>query len=313
MELIAKVTSRCDMSCTFCSASNIRANDMTPKEVADAANRIGATSIILLGGAALCMGIEFYLKLLSLTKATLDFTTNLKDFSMNPEIWTPLFKEERVSVCTSFNFGTTRMLDPHTVYTVDKFKATMKLFNEKIGYMPQFIAVIDKENAHTWRKHIELAKELGTRCRLNNALKLGRQGETFPRAEMFKIWTTIAREGLDQYELNTYERATGRCPINSCQLCETTIRVVQKCNGKIVFYNCDDRSNAKNTPLSESQIETAPRKSSPTPMFMKCYSCELFNVCNGCKTNVERITDPEQYCETMESIKEDIISLGWKL
>lgn len=314
MELIVKVTSRCDMCCTFCSATKLGLQDMTPEEIAYAAKTVNAQTLILLGGEALCMGSDFYRELLELTNAKLDFTTNLKAFHQNTDTWTPLFKHKRVNVCTSFNYGTSRMLDANTIYDENRFCDTMYLFNEKVGYMPPFIAVMDENNINTWRQHIELAKKLGTTVRLNNALKLGRQGKYFPRSKMFKIWVQIAKEGLDEYEINTKERNIGRCPINSCQLCSSTIRVVQKNkNGELIFYNCDDRSNMGCLPLSHDKITDIPHKEPPLPMFNKCYSCDLFHVCNGCQTNLMQIEDKEEYCHDMESIKEDIIKLGWKL
>ena len=287
---------------------------MTPQEVANAAKLTKASSIILLGGEALCMGVDFYLELLKLTTASLDFTTNLKAFYQNPDEWSPLFRDERVSVCTSFNYGTSRLYSPKQVYNEQMFIKTMRLFKSRVGYTPMFIAVIDKNNVHLWRQHIELAKKLGTRCRLNNALKLGRQGEYFPRSEMFKIWIQIAKEKLDKYELNTYERMIGRCPINSCQLCASTIRVVQKNNkGQIVYYNCDDRSSMGCETLPVSDVPSRPHKSNPTPMFVKCYTCRLFNICNGCKTNIMQIKDKEKYCYDMKQMEHDIVNLRWRL
>ena len=312
MELIAKVTSRCDMACTFCSASKLGLDDLTPEVVADAAKKTKAQNIIILGGEALCLGVDYYYKLLELTDIPLSFTTNLKDFYLHPDTWAPLFKNPRVSVCTSFNYGSSRLFDKNTVYTEDMFKKTMKLFEEKVGYVPPFIAVFDENNISTWRKHIELAKELGTKCRLNNAMKFGRQGKYFPRAEMFKIWVQLAKEGLGDYEVNVSERSRGICPINSCGLCRSTIRVVQKRNGKIIYHDCDDRSNALCAPLDEDDVASEPIIAhSKTPLRFECYQCQLYNICNGCSSNAEQIEDVQTYCNTMKSLENDIVEQGW--
>lgn len=313
MELICKVTSKCDMACTFCSASKLGLDDLTPEEISEAAKRTGAQSLILLGGEALCLGVDYYYKLLDLTKdVSLDFTTNLKDFYLHPDIWSPLFKHHRVNVCTSFNYGSTRLLDKNTVYTESMFKKTMRLFNEKVGYMPPFIAVLDENNVNTWRKHIELAKELGTKCRLNNALKYGRQSKYFPRSELFKIWVQIVKEGLDKYETNAAERFRGICPINTCGFCKSTIRVVQKRNGKIIYYNCDDRSNAIAMPLEENKIFAEPIvEDCKKPLRYECYSCKLYKLCNNCETNRTMIENVSSYCDTMKSLEKDLIEQGW--
>lgn len=301
------------MCCSFCSAANLQAEDLTPEEIADTANKIKASSIILLGGEALCMPPEFYWQLLSLTDATLDFTTNLKDFYLHPDKWTELFRQEKVSVCTSFNYGDSRRWTRKQVYTEEQFKDVMNLFHQNIGYMPMFISVIDQKNAHLWRNHIELARELCTRCRLNNALKLGRQGTYFSRADMFAIWIQIVKEHLDAYEMNCLERKTGRCPLNTCQLCSSTIRVVQKNQGKLLYYNCDDRSNMGMGELDKASLVSAPVRQMPIPMFVSCYTCKLFHICNGCQTNLLQIQDKEEYCKKMKTLEDDIISLGWRL
>ena len=313
MELICKVTSKCDMACTFCSASKLGLNDLTPEEIAKATKKTGAQSLILLGGEALCLGADYYYKLLKLTKdISLDFTTNLKDFYLHPDTWVPLFKHPRVNVCTSFNYGSTRLLDKCTVYTEDMFKKTMRLFKERVGYMPPFIAVLDENNIGTWRKHIELAKELGTRCRLNNALKYGRQSKYFPRSELFKVWVQIVKEGLDKYEINAAERFRGICPINTCGLCKSTIRVVQKKNGKVIYHNCDDRSNAALAPLKENEIFAAPTiEHCKDPLKYECYACKLYRLCNNCETNKAMVENISSYCDTMKSLENDLISQGW--
>ena len=317
MELIAKVTSRCDMACSFCSASNLSINDLTPQEIVDTVEQIHASSIILLGGEALLMGPKYYEKLLSIIPddISLDFTTNLKDFYLHPDRWTDLFLHPRVHVCTSFNYGNTRRWDKDTPLSEERFKEIMRLFEERIGYMPTFIAVIDKNNIDTWRKHIELAKELHTKVRLNNAMAFGRQTEYFSRAKLFAIWVQIVKEGLDRYEVNTSERNSGRCPYNTCLICNSTIRVMSKRNGKLIYYTCDDKSNLCLNPMKTIDEEplTPVCRHIDHPLFSKCYACQLFRICNGCETNVSQIEDKEEYCNDMLAIKDDIIKYGWKL
>ena len=316
MELIAKVTSRCDMACTFCAAANNRHYDLTPEEIAEVANKLKANTIILLGGEALMMPPEFYEKLLMLTTARLDFTTNLKDFYLHPDKWTSLFKNSRVGICTSFNYGNSRLWDKNTIYTESMFKKVMYLFKEKVGYMPIFISVLDENNIHTWRQTIELAKELNTMCRLNHALKLGRQDILYPKHKIFKIWLQIVKEGLDKYEINTYERGVGRCPANTNLMCQSSIRVMSKNKeGRIVFNDCDDLSCMEIDELTEDEVYTCQHvevlpKRVLTP---NCYGCELFRLCNGCRSYQYQLEDVETHCREMTAMKQDIIDLGWKL
>lgn len=315
MELITKVTNKCDMACSFCSANNLCSYTLTPEEVISAANVTKANTLIILGGEALTLSPEYYFNILENTKdIKLDFTTNLKDFYLHPDKWAPLFRNERVHVCTSFNYGNTRKWDKDTIYTKDMFIRTEELFKEYVGYVPMFISVIDKNNVDTWRDHIELAKRLGTMCRLNNAMKFGRQDEYFPRSKLFKIWVQIIKDGNERYEANVFERDKGRCPINTSLVCHSTIRVVSKDdNGKIQFHNCDDRSNGCMAQIKENIYELPKKQKITRVISDKCYACELFRLCNACDTNVMQIIDKEDYCNDMLSIKDDIIKYGWKL
>lgn len=303
------------MACSFCSANNLCQYTLTPDEVVAAANKTQANTLIILGGEALTLSPEYYYEILSKTKdINLDFTTNLKDFCLHPDKWVPLFKNDRVHVCTSFNYGNTRKWDANTVYTEDMFVYTEKLFKKYIGYTPMFISVIDKNNVNTWQKHIELAKKLNTMCRLNNAMKFGKQDEYFPRSKLFKIWVQIIKNGDECYEANVFERNKGRCPINSSLICHSTIRVVSKNkNGNIQFHNCDDKSNGCMNPIKKNIFELPVQQKTKQVICNKCYSCELFRICNACDTNVMQITDKEDYCNDMLSIKDDIIKFGWKL
>ena len=303
------------MACSFCSASKLGTNDLKPQEIADVAERIHAQSIILLGGEALLMGPTYYEELLSLTDAALDFTTNLKDFALHPDRWEKLFLNPRVSVCTSFNYGGTRRWDKDTPLTEEHFKSIMRLFHERVGYMPQFIAVMDENNIHTWRKLINLAKELGTKVRLNNVMPFGRSSKYYPRSKMYKVWTQIVDEGLDEYEVNTSERKSGKCPTNTNFICSSTIRVMSKKDGKIIFHDCDDKSNLGHPPLESLDAgDITPTVAQVRkPLFLKCYACRLFRVCNGCSTNREVIQDKESYCKEMLSIDQKLVTQGWRI
>lgn len=316
MELIAKVTSRCDMACTFCGAANTSYQDLTPEEIASVANKLNAQSIIIAGGEALLLPPTYYKKLLSLTTAHIDFISNLKRFYLSPDEWTPIFTHPRISVCTSFNYGNTRLWDKNTVYTEAMFKEVMHLFKERVGYTPIFISVLDENNVNTWKQTVMLAKELDTKCRLNNALKIGRQAKLFPRYHLIKIWIEIVKRGWDKYEINSFERGTGRCPSNTNFFCQSSIRVMRKNeSGDIIFYNCDDMSWRDEEQLSieevyaNQHIEMQPKK----VLTPNCYSCELFRLCNGCRSYQQQIEDVETHCREMTAMKQDIIDLGWKL
>jgi sulfatase maturation enzyme AslB (radical SAM superfamily) len=321
MELIIKPTVKCNFNCKFCAASELDIDHTpghVPNQIKDVISILKPDGLIITGGEPLCCDPEYYEELLTLCDCNITFTTNLKDFWLHPDKWIPLFRNKRISIGTSFNYGNTRCWDKDTVYTEDMFKNVMKLFKDNMGYVPSFIAVINEDNEDTYLQHVMLAKELGTYCRLNNALKMGRQGSGYPRYKVFKMWIDIINRGLGKYEQNCLERSYGRCPINVGMMCESAIRTIYVDSNQNVHYsNCEDKLNRNDG--AEIPIDLTRPIQEPTVLSydeaisMKCLSCELFNICNSCTTNRDGAKEDPEYCNEMLKLKDDIIRLGWKL
>lgn len=316
MELIAKTTQKCDMACTFCAASGCKEHIgvLEPVKIAEAADMLHIKSIILAGGENLTLPVSYFEKLLSITQddIKIELVTNLKDFYLHPDKWETLFRNPRIYVSTSFNYGAKRRWDKEIVYDESLFRKVMKLFNDRIGYTPMFIAVIDQDNIDTWLKHVLLAKELDTTCRLNNALKIGRETKYFPRSKLYKIYTQIVDLGLDQYEVSARDRKKGHCPENGNLLCQSTIRVIKKMpDGSIKYFACDDDSN-RNTNGFNTLKPMLPKESCLTKLLKaECSYCPLCRLCNGCQSNQQQIEDVESYCREMKSIQNKLIEQGW--
>ena len=318
MQLIIKPTSSCNFNCTFCSAGklNIPTTSKVPDKIKDIMKVIKPDDVVVTGGDPLLMPMSYYDDLLSLGDFTISLTTNLKAFYYNPEKWVPLFKNPRVGVCTSFQYGSGRMWDKNTVYDEEMFLKVMAKFKEYMGFHPTFISVITKENCDRAIDNVLLAKKLDTECRLNGVFKAGRSGEYFPRHEMIKIYNKIIDMGLEQYEVNCKIRGEGHCPYNTAGMCETTIRSAWVDNtGDLKYGTCEDFAIYGTTlPLDKERPNDV--RSYPPPeevISEKCFGCELFYMCNGCKTNRLQAKDCEGYCEGMLSIKDDMIKHGWKL
>lgn len=311
MELIIKPTSACNMNCDFCAASNIRAKNKkhADQRILDYIDQINPECLIFTGGDPLCVDPEYYLDLIKrYPDKHIDMTTNLKDFYLNPDKWLSVLKHPNVSVCTSFNYGKTRKWSKDQIYTEDMFKKVMYKFKNLIGYMPPFIAVIDEDNIDTVFKTVNLAKELGTKCRINNAMKMGRQGKYFPRYKVFEKWLEIIEAGLEDYEITCSERKYGKCPINSNLLCSTTIAAAYiDNNDNFICTNCEDKLNL-NEITSDDQLNYN------NTINKNCTYCELYRICNGCSTNREQAKKycPE-YCSEMLKLKDRIIKTEWKL
>lgn len=322
MELIIKTTGACNMACKFCAASNLRTYEqkkMDPR-IIDVIDNIKPNGIIVTGGDSLCCSPDWYLELFErFTDIQVDFVTNLKEFYLNTDIWSEIFRRNNIRVCTSFNYGNTRMWDKDTVYDEVMFRKVMNLFGERIGWLPMFISVIDYDNEWSINKTIELAKNLGTQCRLNNAMKLGRQGIYYPRARMFEHWIKIIENGDEEFEINCMERDKGICPFNTSLLCKSTIRSLYiDENNRLRYQNCEDRLNnlEKDIPLDIGLVkpkeERIPLENTINPE--KCQYCELYNLCNACETNREQAKKyAPEYCSLMLKNKDRIIKAGWKL
>lgn len=319
MQLVIKTTRKCDMNCTFCAANGCNA-DIGTLNTDEVINEINSfkecTDVIFLGGEDLTLPPKHYRDILDHVKEDIhfDFVTNLKDFYIHPEKWSQLFRDNRVSVTTSFNYGDSRKWDKNNVYDERMFKNVMSDFRRYVGYTPPFIAVIDHKNCDRWRDHVELAKDLGTMCRLNGAFKIGRSGTYFPRSHMFKIWTQIIDEGLDGYEMNSHNRKEGCCPFNTGLICKGTVRVVKKENdGSIKYYNCDDEANRGKNPKDKMDPVSLDEVQPEIILKDECYMCPLFRLCNGCELNASQIEDKEAYCQEMKSLKDTFIRQEWAL
>lgn len=305
MQLIIKPTSKCNFNCQFCSAKllNIKHSNNVPQILKDYINELKPDELIITGGEPLMMKKEYFEELLSLGNWNLSLTSNLGLFVKNPDYWTPLLSNPRIGLITSFQYGSGRQ-DENDIYTEEKFIKTINLFNEKIGYKPNFIAVISEENENKALDHIYLAKKLGIKCKLNGMMPMGLSEIYYPRYKMMKIWLKIIELGLEEYELNCYERKLGKCNFNTFLSCDKNIRAcyVDK-NNNLHKCFCEDL-------LSENiEIEQMDKKL----ISNKCYSCELCRLCNGCMKNKLCAIKDSNYCQEMLKLKDKIINSGWAI
>lgn len=305
MQVIIKPTSKCNFNCSFCSAKllDIKHSNNVPQVLKDYLLQIKPENIIITGGEPLCMSMEYFNELLSLGNWTLSITSNLKLFYNNPDYWEPLFKNERVDVVTSFQYGNGR-IDGDVVYTEEEFIKVITLFKEKIGYTPSFISIISEENEDKALDHVYLAKRLGTTCKLNGLMPMGLSKGFYPRYKMMKIWLKIIELGLEKYEDNCIERAQGKCNFNQSFTCDRYIRVCYVDNyGNLHKSFCEDL-------ISENiEVEESDKK----PLKQDCYLCELYRICNGCMKNKIHSKKDDKFCEEMLKLKDKIIKSGWLL
>lgn len=319
MQLIIKPTALCNFDCKFCSAYKmdvLHSGKKVPDQIVELIKRMKPESIIITGGDPLMVEPEYYYELHNISHCSLSPTTNLKGFYNNPEKWKDLFNEPWFNVATSFHYGDTRMWDPNTVYDEKMFMDVMDRFAKYVNKpLPCFIAVIDYDNEKYALDHPRLAKKLGTMCKLNNMIAMGRQKTSYPRYKLFQIYLEIIYAGLGNYETNCKDRKIMRCPFNIDGYCSSSIR---SCyvdnNNELKVFRCEDEMSLGLQLLSDDEIFEEVKPRLPSNVISKeCYSCELFRVCNNCRTNFRISKDDPVYCEEMKKLIPSLIETGWRL
>lgn len=254
-------------------------------------------------------------------KTTLSFTTNLWDFYLNPEKWTPLFKAPNVGVATSFNYGDTRRITKTRVYTEDIFWKVSDLFLDRVGYRPDFISVINDENESSALENVELAKKMDVECKLNYAVGSGRQSNPYILSKMYKIYLKIIDAGLAQWEFNTKEiikkMRKGHTVCPRSRDCDQHIRCLQP-DGD--YYSCGAFGDDKEYSIDFArEMEGGP---SQTPlsndldlisMKADCMGCSLFELCNGCRKTVYDMKEHglvEEHCSLMKTMEKRLNELA---
>ena len=304
MQLIIKPTSKCNFNCKFCSAKllDINHSNVVPDTLKNYIKELNPQNVIVTGGDPLMMNPEYFFELLSLGDFNISLTSNLKDFYCNPQKWTPLFKNPKVGVITSFQYGNQRK--DKDVYDENRFIKVIDTFNHYVGYKPNFIAVISNENESKALDHIYLAKKLNIQCKLNPMMPMGLSKEYYPRFKMFKIYLDIINKGFDMYELNCCERHLGKCNFNTNLSCDKHIRACYVDSHNILHTSfCED--------LLSDNVELL--KQDNSVISNDCYACPLFRLCNGCMKNKLAAKSCPNYCQEMLKLKNDIIGSGWLL
>lgn len=322
MTLMVKPTFRCQFKCDFCSAGMIQNHvgcDPDEDRIVDIVKEIHPDDLIVTGGDPLIKSVSFYKRLLQANdNMKLSFTTNLWDFHQHPEKWVELFRDQRVSVCTSFQYGCRRKKPDSTPYTESDFVEVSQEFKRYVGYVPPFISVISDENESQVYDHIKLAKKLGTTCRLNGVNPIGLANDYYPRYKMLKHYIHIYDIGLADYEENTRERHRGNCPFNTCGMCSHSNRSCCITDGKIRYSYCEDLSflfDAYN--LSTSNIDDLTKISNQITIPRECMCCKMMRICNGCMLHRfilhRKNFKTDKYCAEMNSLYDDLKRIGFKL
>lgn len=338
--IILKVGESCNFACTFCSSTNIQADspDLDIESVKRYLVRFPDTpTIIVNGGDPLMTKPEYYWELIKFLDennmpANIAFTSNLWAFYKKPEMWQDLFRNKRVGVTTSFQYGNQRLKGDLTPYTEEEFWKVSDLFLERVGYRPEFIAVITKENDDTVLATVDLARRMGVVCKVNYAMAsgpktkfkgitIGNADSTYVLADIYQKYCEIADAGLAAWEHNTKVMMTrlkggfAICP--QARNCDTHIRSLQPGNK---YYSCGSFGDDGLYPIDfekemAGNVVESPLQFQPELQTLKnaCYECPMFEICNGCRKTIhdlKRLDLVETHCVRMKAIAPKIIDLN---
>lgn len=338
MDLIIKPTEKCNFKCTFCSSTHItddKSAELDLQYVFDFLKRFPETrTIIVNGGDPLMMPVNYYWKIIEWLDAnnyentTISITSNLWPFYKNPNKWKDLFNNRRVGVTTSFQYGGGRLKGDLSEFTEEDFWKVSDTMLEHCGYRPGFISVITKENEHLAYKNVQLAMRMDVECKLNYAMSsgpptkfkgiiMGQEGQPYLLADIYEIYIDIWKRKLHHWEFNTKQmmkRLRGKatcCPQN--RECDSGIRTLQPSGD---YYSCGAFGDDRLYPI-DFKSEMSGAKVFPIKHVMElqtmtddCYTCPMFEICNGCKKTIKDHKDyglTEVHCKKMKSLSKDII------
>lgn len=337
MDLIIKPTEKCNFKCTFCSSTHItddKSLELDHQYIFDFLKRYPETNTIIVnGGDPLMMPPEYYWKIIHHldeigSHASISFTSNLWPFYKNPEKWIDLFNHQRMGITTSFQYGGGRLKGDLSEFTEEDFWKCSDAMLEHCGYRPDFISVITEENEQDAIKNVELAKRMGVECKLNYAMSsgppvkfkgiiMGQQGKPYMLAKIYEIYVEIWKRGLAPWEFNTKQmmkRLIGQstcCPQN--RDCDSGIRTLQPSGD---YYSCgafgDDREYSINFDEEMKGKKIFPIKNilELQTMTEDCYTCPMFEICNGCKKTIKdhkTYNMASTHCKKMKTLAPDIL------
>lgn len=279
---------------------------------------------------------DYYWKILSMlevrgSKAIISLTTNLWAFYKKPKMWVDIFKHPQVSICTSFQYGDARLKGDLTPYTETEFRAVSDMMLELVGYRPDFITVIGKDNEDTVMDTVRLAKSMGVQAKVNKVyssgpevqyrgVTIGAINQFYSLADIYEKYIEIYDAGLVEFEYNTSQMVTAlqgtptTCPLS--RTCDSTIRNLQP-SGR--YSSCgsfgDDNLYTIDFEREMSGEFFTPLQASPELAAMKesCYVCPMFTICNGCRKTVhdtKKMGATETHCKKMKSLAPRLIEIN---
>lgn len=297
MDLVIKPTRACNFKCSFCSSNLIPNKKLDLDVVKDFLLKNDVSTIIVNGGDPLMMPVSYYEELVDFINEhnmniSVSFTTNMWDWYENPDKWNKLFRNDKIKLCTSFQYGKGRIIPNGSDFTEELFLDIQNKFKNEFGYYLDFISVVTEDNEQYAIKNVELAKSLGVHCKLNYAVKSGRQDKMYPYDKIIHTYNELFKTDLWKYEdnclnfINYFNNKGTICPLSD-NMCYDNIRCFTP-----------DGSLSMCPALDDDGI-----KDSRKYKFYKkeCLTCEFFRICNGCAKRIKDLQEdfPTQNCDKL--------------
>ena len=326
MQLILRVTNRCNFKCDFCSASELsQRSDLPIEKAIEMIQHYRPDSVMLEGGDPLVCKPSYIKAILDYidkeeTINELGITTNLWDFWKRPEKWVDIFKHPKVSVCTSFQYGNKRKLNDQVIFDAQLFEKVYSKFVHLVGKRINFIAVLDEDNEQYVYDTVNLAKRLNIYCKINPAFASGRCDHNYSYYKAIEHYTNIILNGDGDVVDNCYtlmrvvmnQNIDKSCP--HIRHCSDVFRIVSPDE---VVTNCSIFGMSFEQIKLDKQLKWIDKERKeidvidnfPTLVSEKCLSCRCFDICNGCRIKIEEIRNMQnlnQHCDVIKSCYDKI-------
>lgn len=296
MELVIKPTNKCNFACTFCSSNKISNANFDIEILKKYIIQNNVKSLIVNGGQPLLMNPTFYEQIIAFLDQNklsthICITTNMWDFYINPDKWKNIFSNKRIFITTSFQYGPGRYLKNGQPFTEKLFLNIQDMYYRYFNKYINFISVITTQNQQYALDNVLLAKKLNVKCKLNGAVKSGKQTSMYDLNKLYSIYLNILKRNLVEWQSNTqnlinfFYNNKAICPLAN-RMCNTHIRCMQADMNISMCPALDDDN------INNSEIYTLYKK--------QCYYCQHYMICNGCMKRIKDLMQENYDCNQLK-------------
>lgn len=277
---VLKPSTVCNFNCEFCSAKflKIKLHQHVPDSLRKYIIEHKVRHLSISGGEPLMNPRTYFEDLISIMEEVnpngyeIGITSNLSLWNKDPEKYDYLFKNPKVIVETSFQYGGERKDDKD--FSEDRFIEIFNKFKERYDYPLSFIYVVNEHNEQYALKACELARRLNTKLSITQQIPVGASKTLYPKYKILNLYMNIIDAGYEDRIWNTQGIYDKNCPfVDDVNKCLTCSKVIWVGSDELVHEDCCDLLIARNEEFPMSNRET---------ISSKCFGCKMLRLCNGC-------------------------------